>query len=285
VTEQTTTRAATTTAGHAAPALPSLGRTVAVRFGVELRSFLRGKEAVVFTLAFPPLLLVIFGAVFGRQQIEGGVSFAQYFVPGMIASGLVASSFQNLAISIPIERDSGSLKRLQATPMPPAAYFLGKVLLVAVISVVEIVLLMAIGVLFYDLDLPSDGGRWLTFAWVVALGVAACTLLGVAFSGFVRNGESAPAIVSPITIILQFISGVYFVFSQLPSWMQEIAAVFPLKWMTQGMRSVFLPDDYTSVEPAGTWEHGRIALVLAVWCVVGLGLALRFFRWRSREDG
>jgi ABC-2 type transport system permease protein len=120
---------------------------------------------------------------------------------------------------------------------------------------------------------------------VVVLGVAACTLVGIAFSGFVRNGESAPAIVSPITIILQFISGVYFFFSDLPPWMQQIASIFPLKWMTQGMRSVFLPDSYTVNEPAGTWEHGRIALVLGIWCVVGLVLALRFFRWRSREDG
>lgn len=265
--------------------LPPLSRSVGARFRHEVLTFLRGKEAVVFTLAFPPLLLVIFGAVFGGQELEGGIKFAQYFVPGMIASGLLASSFQNLGIAIPIERDSGALKRLQATPMPPSAYFLGKVLLVGIVSLAEIVLLIIIGLLFYDLNLPSDGSRWLTFAWVVALGVAACTLAGIAFSGFVRNGDSAPAVVSPVAIILQFISGVYFVFSGLPTWMQQIASIFPLKWMTQGMRSVFLPDSYTSQEPAGTWEHGRIALVLAVWCVVGLVLALRFFRWRSREDG
>jgi ABC-2 type transport system permease protein len=274
--------AASTTA---APPLPSLLSSVAVRTGVEVKSFLRGRESVVFTLAFPPLLLVVFGAVFGRQQIEGGVSFAQYFVPGMIASGLLTSSFQNLGIQIPIERDTGALKRLQATPMPPAAYFLGKVALVALVAVAEIVLLMVIGLLFYDLSLPTDGGRWATFGWVVGLGVTACTLAGIAFSGFVRNGESAPAIVSPIAILLSFISGVYFVFAELPTWMQQIASVFPLKWMTQGMRSVFLPDSYTRVEPAGSWEHGRIALVLAGWIVLGLVLSLRYFRWRSREDG
>ncbi len=230
------------------------------------------------------LLLVIFGAVFGRQELDGGVVFAQYFVAGMIAAGLLTASFQNLAIQIPIERDTGALKRLQATPMPPTAYFLGKVVLVAVISLAEIVLLMGVGLAFYDLSLPS-GDRWLTFAWVALLGVTACTLAGVAFSGFVRNGDSAPAIVSPVAIVLQFISGVFFVFALLPAWMQQIASVFPLKWMTQGMRSVFLPDSYESQEPAGSWEHGRIAVVLAVWCVLGLVLALRFFRWRSREDG
>jgi ABC-2 type transport system permease protein len=128
------TSPAVTAAPTEAAALPSLARTTGVRVRIELLSFLRGREAVVFTLAFPVLLLVIFGAVFGRQELEGGVKFAQYFVAGMIAAGLLTASFQNLAIQIPIERDSGALKRLQATPMPPTAYFLGKVALVGIIS-------------------------------------------------------------------------------------------------------------------------------------------------------
>ena len=64
------------------------------------------------------LLLVIFGAVFGGTDLAPGISFAQYFVAGMIASGVLYTSFQNLAISIPLERDDGTLKRLQGTPMP-----------------------------------------------------------------------------------------------------------------------------------------------------------------------
>ncbi|HEY3035459.1 MAG TPA: ABC transporter permease, partial [Streptosporangiaceae bacterium] len=237
-----------------------------------------------FTFAFPILLLVIFGSVFGREQIEGGVKFGQYFVAGMIAAGLFGTSFQNQAISIPIERDSGALKRLAGTPMPKSAYFLGKVILVGFVALVQNVLLLAIGVIFYDLSLPS-GDRWLTYLWVGALGIAACTMLGIAATGFVKNGRSAPAVISPIAIVLQFISGVFFVFASLPTWMQTIAAVFPLKWMTQGMRSVFLPAGYAQQEPAGSWEHGRIAVVLAVWCVIGLVVATRSFRWRSREDG
>jgi ABC-2 type transport system permease protein len=67
--------------------------------------------------------------------------------------------------------------------------------------------------------------------------------------------------------------------------MQTIASFFPLKWMTQGMRSVFLPDSYQAQEPAGSWEHGRIALVLGIWLVVGLFVAVRTFRWRNKADG
>ena len=280
--------AETTTAGTAGrPEFrpPPLRSVYATRAKVELLSFVREREAMVFTFAFPILLLVIFGAVFGAQELEGGISFAQYFVAGMIAAGLFGSSFQNLGIAIPIERDSGALKRLAGTPMPRSAYFAGKIAVVGVVAAVQNVLLLAIGVLFYDLDLPSSGERWLTYAWVTLLGLTACTLLGIAVTGLVKNGRTAPAIISPISIVLQFISGVFFVFSQLPSWMQEIAAIFPLKWMTQGMRSVFLPDEYQTVEAAGSWEHGRIARVLAAWCVVGLAVAVRTFRWRNKADG
>jgi ABC-2 type transport system permease protein len=264
---------------------PSLLSVYRVRAGVELRTFVREREAVVFTFAFPILLLVIFGAVFGRADVQGGVTFAQVFVAGMIAAGLFASSFQNLAIAIPIERDSGALKRLAGTPMPRSAYFVGKIVLVAVVAVVQQVLLLAVGVAFYGLDLPSEASRWLTYLWVAALGIATCTLLGIAATSLVKNGKTAPAVISPIAIVLQFISGVFFVFAALPTWMQTIAAFFPLKWMTQGMRSVFLPDDYVAQEPAGSWEHGRIALVLGIWLVVGLFVAVRTFRWRNKADG
>jgi ABC-2 type transport system permease protein len=264
---------------------PSLLSVCLVRAGVELRTFSREREALVFIFAFPVLLLVIFGAVFGRQDVDGGVTFAQVFVAGMIASGLFTSSFQNLAISIPIERDSGALKRLAGTPMPRSAYFVGKIVLIAVIAVVQQVLLLIVGVLFYGLNLPSEASRWVTYGWVSVLGISTCTLLGIAATSLVKNGKTAPAIISPIAIVLQFISGVFFVFSDLPTWMQTIASLFPLKWMTQGMRSVFLPDSYQAQEPAGSWEHGRLALVLGIWLVVGLFVAVRTFRWRNKADG
>jgi ABC-2 type transport system permease protein len=264
---------------------PSLLSVCLVRAGVELRSFRREREAVVFTFAFPILLLVIFGAVFGRQDVDGGVTFAQVFVAGMIAAGLFGSSFQNLAISIPIERDSGALKRLAGTPMPRSAYFVGKIALVAVVATVQQILLLAIGTAFYGLSLPTEASRWITYLWVSVLGISACTMLGIAATSFVKNGKTAPAVISPIAIVLQFISGVFFVFSALPAWMQTIASFFPLKWMTQGMRSVFLPDSYLSQEPAGSWEHGRIALVLGIWLVVGLFVSVRTFRWRNKADG
>jgi ABC-2 type transport system permease protein len=260
--------------------LPSLGRVFRSRAGVELKEFFRQREAVVFTLMLPVLLLVVFGAVLDFD-LGNGVSFTQYFIAGIIAAGVLGASLQNMAISIATERSDGTLKSLAGTPMPKSAYFVGKVVQVLAVTVAIIVILLAIAVLFYDVDLPT-GSDWLTFVWVTALGSASCTLLGISLSSLAKNGRSASATVTPFALLLQFISGVFFQFSEIPTWMQTVAAFFPLKWMAQGLRSVFLPDVMAAAEPAGTWELGRTALVLAAWCVAGLVLCVATFRWQER---
>jgi ABC-2 type transport system permease protein len=263
--------------------LPSVGTVCRTRAGVELKEFFRQRESVVFTLMFPVILLLVFGAVLD-YDLGSGVSFTQYFMAGVIAAGILGASLQNMAISIATERSDGTLKHLAGTPMPKSAYFVGKIVQVLVVTVAIVAILLAIGAVFYDIQLPA-GTDWLTFGWVAALGSAACTLLGIAVSSLARNGRSASATVTPVALVLQFISGVFFQFNEVPTWLQTVAAVFPLKWMAQGLRSVFLPDALAAQEPAGTWELGRVALVLAVWCVVGLLLCVRTFRWQDKGTG
>jgi ABC-2 type transport system permease protein len=112
-----------------------------------------------------------------------------------------------------------------------------------------------------------------------------CTLLGIAASSVPRSARSATAVITLPFVVLQFISGVYVPVTLVPRWLTDVAAIFPLKWICQGLRSVFLPAQAASLEPAGSWEHGRTALVLAAWVVAGLVLCLTTFRWQRRRDG
>jgi ABC-2 type transport system permease protein len=264
--------------------LPSTLSLGLARTGMEVRQFFRRRDSFVFTFAFPVLMLFIFGSVFS-DDIAPGVSFTQYFAAGMVASGVVLSSFQSLAISIAIERDEGTLKRLRGTPMPPASYFLGKIGLVLVTSLIQTAILLSIGALTFGLELPSDPALWLRFAWVFVLGVSAGTVLGIAYSSVPSSSQSAAAVVSPVVIVLQFISGVFFVFTDLPGWMQTIGSLFPLRWLALGMRSVFLPSSFRVAEASHSWQLPQTALILAVWTVVGLGLCLRTFQWQRRDAG
>ncbi len=271
-------------------ALPSPLRLGLARTRHELRVFFRERDAVFFIFLYPILMLAIFATVFGKQNPFDGsgvqATFAQYFLPGMIATGVMLSSFQTLATFIAVERDEGVLKRLRGTPLPASSYFLGKVGQVLVTTLVQTGLLLVVAAAMFHVPMPTDAARWWTFAWVLVLGTAAGAVCGVAFSSVPRSGKSASAVVTPIVLLLQFISGVFFQFDQLPHWMQDLAALFPLKWMAQGMRSVFLPDAAAPlVEPSGSWQHGATAAVLAGYLVVGLVLGARTFRWLRRDAG
>jgi ABC-2 type transport system permease protein len=254
----------------------------AARGRLELREFFRRKDAVVFTFALPAFILVLLGSVFSGEMVHLDVSMSQLFTASMVGAGILSTSFITLGVGVAADREDGTLKRLRGTPMPAAAYFLGKLVLVAVASLAEVVLLLAVGVGLYDVALPTDPARWLTFAWVFALGVVSSSLLGIAASAAARSARSAPAVMNLPYIGLQFISGVFInPITALPAAMVTVASFFPLKWIAQGMRSVFLPDDAAVLEMAGAWEHGTTALVLGAWCVVGLGLCLATFRWTN----
>lgn len=272
-----------TTRAARPPVRASMPAIVASRVRVELLTFLRVRDQVIFTFLFPTILFLIFATVFGDDQ-AGSVPFAQYFLPAMIASGLLLVSFQNLAITIAMERSDGTLKRLAGTPMPPAAYFAGKIALVLVIGVAQLMLLLTVAKLGYDVPLPSGAQRWATFAWVSALSVASGTLAGIAFSSVPKTGKSASAVVTPVVLVLQFISGVFFAIGDVPPWMRRVSEIFPLKWTAQGLRSVFLPASYAAEEPAGSWQHAPMAIVLVGWCILGLVLSLRTFRWSGQEQ-
>ncbi|MET7904863.1 ABC transporter permease [Streptomyces sp. NPDC005355] len=284
-TTTTTSAARADAAGGAPPSLPGAWTVGLHRGAIELKQFFRQREQVVFTFAFPIVFLTLFASIFSDDVKGAGITASQLYVAAMIAAGVMSTSFQSLGVSIAVERDEKVLRRLRGTPMPPAAYFLGKLWLVLVTGIVETVLLLAVGATLFDLDLPTSATKWLTFGWVFALGLTGCALLGIAIGSVPRSGGSATSVVVLPFLVLQFISGVYISIDTLPDWMLTVGALFPLKWMCQGFRGVFLPDSAAVLEQAGAWEYGRIALVLGAWCVGGLVLCLLTFRWKSRRDG
>lgn len=265
--------------------LPGAFRTGITRGRLEVKAFFRERQAVVFILALPAVLLVLLGSIYGQEATKAGVSVGQLFTAGMIAGGIGSTSFQNLGLSIASERIRGSLKQLRGTPMAPAAYFIGKIIQVFACTLAEVVVLIAVGVAAYHLHLPTSPARWWTLAWVFVLGTVACSLIGIAISSLAGSATNSFGLITLPFIVLQFISGVYVPFNNVPPWLQNVAALFPLKWMSQGLWSVFLPSRADILEPSHSWQHGLTAVVLLAWIAGGLVLCLTTFRWRSSRDG
>ncbi|MBI9113772.1 ABC transporter permease [Sanguibacter suaedae] len=286
-----TTTAATPTPPAARPARTQRLRNPAVlaahRVGYEVRSYFRQSDTLFFTFSFPLLMLTIFSVAFSSSDFgddQVSVTAAQYYLPAMLAAGVLLSGLQNLAIDIATEKNDGTLKRLAGTPLPPASYLAGKLGQVVVTGCIQAALVIALAAVAFGVPLPTDLGAWLTFAWVLLLGMVTCGLLGIGLSALPRSGRSASAVITPPVLFLQFISGVYLPFNGLPSWLQDVAALFPLKWLAQGMRSVFLPEEFAAVEAGGAWDLGGVALACAVWLVVGAVLCRVTFRW-VRQSG
>jgi ABC-2 type transport system permease protein len=273
------------------PRLPA-GRTLRLggsRIVNEVRAYFRQGDSVFFTFLFPVVMLTIFSTAFSNQTFGSDdtgseVSAAAYYLPGMLAAGLLLSGLQNLAVDIANERSDGTLKRLAGTPLPVVSYFIGKIGQVLVTGAAQAALLLLVAAVGFGVALPTEPEKWFTFAWVFVLGVTTSAVLGIALSRVPRSGKSATAVVIPIVLVLQFISGVYLGFSQLPEWLQNVAGIFPLKWLAQGMRAVFLPANYESEEPGGAWDLDGVLLATSLWFVVGLVVCRVTFRWIRKDS-
>jgi ABC-2 type transport system permease protein len=270
-------------ADDAESTLPSAVRIGLSRIVPELKMFYRRPEQLALTFTMPAVICLLLGAIFTAKVPGTEISTGAVIAASMLAYGILSTSFINLGIGIAADRETGALRRLRGTPATASSYFIGKIALVAIASLAEAIIILLLGVLVFGLRLPADLFGWFTFTWVFLLGIISCSLLGIFVSNLASNAVSAAVITNGPAVGLQFISGTYVPLMVLPTWMLIVGSFFPVKWMAQGFRSVLLPPQMAAFEPAGSWEHWRIFLVLTAWSIVGLLACLRVFRWSDRN--
>jgi len=251
---------------------------------IEILQLFRRKDAVVFTVALPVVMLGLFASIFSGLVPGTNVHYSQLYTTGLLTGGLASTSFLNLAVSVATERENGGLKRLAGTPMPRTAFFLGKAIVVIVVCTLEVTILLLIGHFVYNVAFPSTLDRWWTFIWVTVLGALAMSLIGIALSGVPRSARSAVPVANLPLLVLEFISGIFIPFTSLPSGLYSFSGIFPLRWVAEGYRSALLPSYFQRVEPGHVWDRWDVALVLAAWCVVSLAVTAKTFKWTNRGE-
>jgi len=263
--------------------LPSPLRIGLSRVVPELKMFYRRPEQMVLTFSLPAVICILLGSIFSTKLPQVGTSTGAVIAASMLAYGILSTSFINLGISIASDRETGALRRLRGTPTTALSYFIGKIALVAIASLAEAVVLLSVGLLFFGLHLPTTVFGWFTLAWVFLLGIVSCSLLGIFISNLASNAVAAAVVTNGPAVSLQFVSGTYVPLNVLPPWMLTLGSIFPVKWMAQGFRSVLLPGKMAAFEPAGSWEHWHIFLVLTAWTAGGLAACLAVFRWSDKS--
>jgi ABC-2 type transport system permease protein len=247
------------------------------QFRYDQRVFWRNPAAVFFTVGFPVMFLVIFNLVFGHgDTIQGlGVSVSTYYVPAIISLAVASATFQNLAMSVTIDRENGILKRIRATPMPRWVFIAGRIGNSVVVSVLMLALLATLGRIAYGVEVPWS--RLPAVLTTLAIGAATFSCLGLALTAAIPSQDAAAPITNLAIFPLYFLSGVFIPESEIPNGVLNIAGAFPVRHFFEAF--------FTAWDPATTgagFEWGDLAVV-AAWGVAGLLITLRTFRWVPRS--
>lgn len=258
---------------NAAPATLRRDLTLAVWQAIyEQRAFWRNRARAFFAFLMPIMFLVIFASIFGKQTIStsAGLPYNDFFVPGILAYGVIATTFFNIAVSTAILRDQGVLKRMQGTPLPRWAYVAGRVGSASVTTLAMTALVLVIARLGYGVHLR--GATLAGFFLALVLGSACFTTLGIGVVRFIRNADTAPAVLNFTILPLTFISGIWFTTANQPAWLRHIAEIFPVHALADGLQYAFNP------HTTGSGIRGSDAMTLAIWLCVGIVLMIRFLR-------
>jgi ABC-2 type transport system permease protein len=247
------------------------------QFGADLRCYLRNKQSVFWTLALPILFLVIFGSVFQHHDVAvpgGRIAEPAYYVPGIIAYGLIAATFANLGVSVVRYREIGIYKRRRATPVSANALIAARALVAALSALAITAVLLAIGWAAFGAHLPGRTGP--AFLLDIVVGAVVFCCLGFAAASLVKDPDAAQPLMLAIILPLCFISGVFIPILELPHWLIDVGKIFPVHALADALLAVYNP------HTTGSGLNWVDLSVLAAWGVAALVIATHRFSWLPR---
>jgi ABC-2 type transport system permease protein len=245
---------------------------VAWQIRYEQRAYWRNRGRGIFTFVFPLMFLVIFASLNKGAHLssQGGIPYDDFFVPGILAYGVIATTYVNMAIGTAILRDQGVLKRMQGTPLPRWAYVVARIGSAFIIMLAMTVIVLGLGAAVWGLNFRAGAIPGLVVT--LLLGTAAFTTIGIGITQFIPNAEAGPVVVNLAVLPLTFISNIWFPVDSLPHVLKTIAGIFPIKALASSLEYVFDPRFH------GAGLNGGDLRVLAIWTVVGVFLMVRFLQ-------
>jgi ABC-2 type transport system permease protein len=245
----------------------------------QLRAFLRNKKARMFTIVIPLILLALLAGVFhgGETTVSGvKIDYRQFFVPSVIVFALTLTTLAMLVATVVQQRELGILKRRRATPMPAWALIVSQSLTVVLMAIGTVALLLIVGALAFGVHIPSNGIVALVLG-VIGGALAFCGL-GFALSTFADSADSAQPMIQLVTFPLFFISGIWIPLSELPTFLQIIAKVFPVEHVADLVHRAYV----------GAVPTGPVLIDFAIllgWAVLGGAVAAKRFVWLPPRRG
>jgi ABC-2 type transport system permease protein len=257
---------------------PSAAKLLAAQVRYQLTALVRSPIGSFATLVIPLMVLLAVNLLFEgtRLSTRGGIRFAQFFTPAMVAFAVVNACYMSVISSTTLARDEGILKRIRSTPLPPWIYMTGRIVSAGLVALVGAVVVLALGAGVYDFELVWSAVP----AALVTLAVAMfcfCSL-GFAVTVMVPTADSALPIAWGTMLPLCFVSDVFQPIDTAPHWLRAVASVFPLRPFADALESLFDPVTGSRALPAGD------LVVMATWGLAAAAFALAAFRWEPTES-
>ena len=246
------------------PRPASVPRMVLAQARFETKLLLRNGEQLLLAIIIPALMLIAFAAE-PLGTITGGGSRIDYYAPGIIGMAVLSTAFTSQAIATGFERRYSVLKRLGATPLPRWGLLAGKALSILMVECVQMVLLIGIALAMGW----SPHGDPLAVLVLLALGTTAFSGLALWLAGSVR-AEATLAVANFMFLVFIGLGGVVVPLSKFGHGAQSVLQFLPISALTDGLREVLQSGSAMPWGPLG---------ILAVWTVVAVAGAARFFKW------
>ncbi|MGW6396697.1 ABC transporter permease [Streptomyces sp. NPDC055134] len=245
------------------PGAAPLSRMIGAQAVLETKMLLRNGEQLLLTVIIPTLLLVLFSAV---DIVDTGDGKAvDFLAPGILALAVMSTAFTGQAIATGFERRYGVLKLLASSPLPRWALMTAKTLSVLVTEVLQVILVTVIA---FALGWSPQGNP-LAVLLLLVLGTAAFSGLGLLMAGTLK-AEATLAAANLVFLLLLVGGGVIVPLDKFPDAAQSVLGLLPISALSDGLRDV--------LQHGAAMPWGDLG-TLAVWAVLGLGAAARFFRW------
>ncbi|GAA2803939.1 ABC transporter permease [Kitasatospora sp. CM 4170] len=238
----------------------------------ETRRMLRNFAPVFFALAFPVLMLCMFGGIYGNEPSEqfDGRGTVDMSVPAYLVLVVSVTGLMSFPLGLAEYRDRKVLKRFRATPVDASAFLVAQGLVNIALSLVGALLLVVAGYLFFDLHLPGSGGALAATAGTLLLAALAMYAVGGVIAAVAKSERVAVAVANLVYFPMIFLSGATIPLQIFPSGMKAISDALPATYAVKLLQHAWL-DSATDV----ALDLG----VLAGVAVLGGAAAVRLFRW------
>lgn len=237
---------------------------------METKLFLREPVGAFFTLAFPLMMLFLFGSIYGNEPTPmfGGYGTIDISVPAYTAMIIATTGLMGLTITMAAYRETGVLRRLRTTPVSPLVVLVAQVIVLFLMTALGMLLLVVAGKLVYHLRFE---GNVLSVLAGFTLSSLSFFAIGFVLAGLMPTARTAQVVGMVLLYPMIFLSGAAFPRELLPEAIKKVSTFLPLTYVVNLLRGLWIGE---------SWEqHLSAALVLAGVLVAGVLISIKVFRW------